>query len=121
MFFLEQIKNDSSQIELTPCNREKRKYECDGKWEQNYENGQLKSKGFMQRVKQKHLLKLLSQALERKNMALGLCMEYLSPTSKDNPVSFALPQINNALDASQAAGSILTAVKEGSLTPNGAY
>ena len=50
-------------------------------------------------------------------MALGLCMEYLSPTSKDNPVSFALPQINNALDASQAAGSILTAVKEGSLTP----
>ena len=50
-------------------------------------------------------------------MALGLCMEYLSPTSKDNPVSFALPQINNALDALQAAGSILTAVKEGSLTP----
>ena len=50
-------------------------------------------------------------------MALRLCMEYLAPTSKDNPVSFALPQINNALDASQAAGSILTAVNEGSLTP----
>ena len=39
-------------------------------------------------------------------------MEYLAPTSKDNPISFALPQINNALDASQTAGSILTAVNE---------
>ena len=45
-------------------------------------------------------------------MALRLCMEYRAPTSKDNPVSLALPQINNALDASQAAGSILKAVNE---------
>ena len=50
-------------------------------------------------------------------MALRLCMEYLAPTSKDNPISFALPQINNALDASQAAGSTLTALNQGSLTP----
>ena len=50
-------------------------------------------------------------------MALRLCMEYRAPASKDNPIWFALPQINNALDASQAAGSILTAVNEGSLTP----
>ena len=71
----------------------------------------------MSRGKQKHLLKLLSQALEGKNMALGLCIEYLALTSKDNPVSFALPQINNALDASQAAGSILIALNKGSLTP----
>ena len=28
-----------------------------------------------------------------------------------------LPPMNNALDASQAAGSVLTAVSEGSLTP----
>ena len=50
-------------------------------------------------------------------MALRLCIEYLALTSKDNPISFALPQINNALDASQAAGSILTALNKGSLTP----
>ena len=50
-------------------------------------------------------------------MALRLCMEYRAPASKDNPVWFALPQINNALDASQAAGSILTAVNERSITP----
>lgn len=50
-------------------------------------------------------------------MALRLCMEYLALTSKGNPISFALPQINNALDASKATGSILTASNEGSLTP----
>ena len=36
---------------------------------------------------------------------------------KDNPVSFALPHMNNVSDASQAAGSVLTAVSEGNLTP----
>ena len=50
-------------------------------------------------------------------MALRLCMEYLAPTSKDNPISFALPQINNTLDASKATGSILTALNAGSLNP----
>ena len=50
-------------------------------------------------------------------MALRLCMERIAPAPKDNPVSFALPQMNNALDASQAAGSVLTAVSEGNLTP----
>ena len=44
-------------------------------------------------------------------------MERIAPAPKDNPVSFALPQMNNALDASQAASSVLTAVSEGNLTP----
>ena len=50
-------------------------------------------------------------------MALRLCMERIAPAPKDNPVEFALPQMNKALDASQAAGSVLTAVSEGNLTP----
>ena len=50
-------------------------------------------------------------------MALRLCMERIAPAPKDNPVSFALPQVNDALDASQAAGNVLTAVSEGNLTP----
>ena len=33
------------------------------------------------------------------------------------PVAFSLPKMNNALDASEAAGSVLTAVSEGQLTP----
>ena len=44
-------------------------------------------------------------------------MERIAPAPKDNPVSFPLPQMCNALDASQAAGSVLTAVSEGNLTP----
>ena len=44
-------------------------------------------------------------------------MERIAPAPKDNSVSFTLPQMNNALDASQAAGSVLTAVSQGNLTP----
>ena len=59
----------------------------------------------------------ISKALEGDGLALRLCMERIAPAPKDNPVSFALPQMNNSLDASQAAGSVLTAVSEGNLTP----
>ena len=44
-------------------------------------------------------------------------MERIAPAPKDNPVSFNLPEMNNVLDAYQAAGSVLTAVSEGNLTP----
>ena len=44
-------------------------------------------------------------------------MERIAPAPKDQPVSFSLPKMNNAMDASQAAGSVLTAVSEGELTP----
>ena len=59
----------------------------------------------------------ISKALDGDSMALRLCMERIAPAPKDNTVSFALPQINNALDASQAAGSVLQAVSQGNLTP----
>ena len=44
-------------------------------------------------------------------------MDLIAPAPKDQPVSFSLPKMNNALDASKAAGSVLTAVSEGKLTP----
>ena len=59
----------------------------------------------------------IAKALDGDSMALRLCMERIAPTPKDNPVSFSLPQMNSALDASHAAGSVLTAVSEGNLTP----
>ena len=59
----------------------------------------------------------ISKALEGDSMALRLCMERIAPAPKDNSVSFALSPMNNALDASQAAGSVLTAVSEGNITP----
>ena len=59
----------------------------------------------------------ISKALDGDSMALKLCMELIAPAPTDNPVSFPLPQMNNALDASQAASSVLIAVSEGNLTP----
>ena len=59
----------------------------------------------------------ISKALEGDGLALRLCMERIAPAPKDNPVAFTIPQMNNALDASKAAGSVLTAVSEGKLTP----
>ena len=61
--------------------------------------------------------KAVTQALEGDNVALRLCMERIAPAPKDHPVSFSLPDMRNALDASEAAGSVLTAVSEGELTP----
>ena len=44
-------------------------------------------------------------------------MERIAPAPKDQPVSFNLPKMKNALDASEAARSVLTAVSEDELTP----
>ena len=59
----------------------------------------------------------VTKALEGDSVALRLCMERIAPAPKDQPVSFNLPKLNNVLDASEAAGSVLTAVSEGDLTP----
>ena len=59
----------------------------------------------------------VKKALEGDSMALRLCMERIAPAPKDQPVSFSLPKMNNSLEASEAAGSVLTAVSEGELTP----
>jgi hypothetical protein len=59
----------------------------------------------------------INKALEGDSVALRLCMERIAPAPKDQPVSFSLPKMNNALDASEAAGSVLTAVSMGELTP----
>ena len=58
----------------------------------------------------------VTKALEGDSMALRLCMERIAPTPKDQPVSFSLPTMNNSLEASEAAGSVLTAVSEVSYT-----
>ena len=44
-------------------------------------------------------------------------MERIAPAPKDKSVSFPLPDMNDAMDASKAASSVLTAVSEGELTP----
>ena len=59
----------------------------------------------------------VTKALEGDSLALRLCMERIAPAPKDRPVSFSLPKMSNAMDASKAAGSVLTAVSEGEITP----
>ena len=46
-------------------------------------------------------------------------MERIAPAPKDKLVSFYLPDMKDAMDASKAASSVLTAVSEGELTSIG--
>ena len=59
----------------------------------------------------------VTEALEGDSVALRLCMERIAPAPKDQPVSFSLAKMKNALDASEAAGSVLSAVSEGEANP----
>ena len=59
----------------------------------------------------------VTKALDGDIVALRLCLERIAPAPKDQPVSFSLPKMHNAMDASEAAGSMLTVVSEGELTP----
>ena len=59
----------------------------------------------------------ISKALEGDSVALKLCMDRIAPAPKDNTVQFSLPSMVTASDASQAAGSVLSAVSDGELTP----
>ena len=56
-------------------------------------------------------------ALAGDTTALRLCIERLAPPRRDAPVEFTLPPMENAHDAAQAAGAVLTAVSLGDLTP----
>ena len=59
----------------------------------------------------------ISKALDGDSIALRLCMDRIAPPMKDKPVSFPLPRMRDAMDASEAAGSVLRAVSDGELTP----
>jgi len=59
----------------------------------------------------------ISKALGGDSIALRLCMDRIAPPMKDKPVVFTLPKMRDAMDASQAAGSVLSAVSDGTLTP----
>ena len=59
----------------------------------------------------------ISKALDGDSIALRLCMDRIAPPMKDKPVIFPLPQMCDAMDASEAAGSVLSAVSDGTLTP----
>ena len=59
----------------------------------------------------------IKKALNGDSIALRLCMDRISPTPKDAAVTFFMSTMSDALDAAEAAGSVLRAVSEGELTP----
>jgi hypothetical protein len=60
----------------------------------------------------------VSQALQGDTGALRLALERLAPPRKDAPVTFALPRMESARDAAEAAGAVLQACAAGELTPS---
>jgi hypothetical protein len=61
--------------------------------------------------------KAIEMALAGDGAALRLCLERLLPARRDRPVSFELPKIETAADATKATGAILSAVASGEVTP----
>ena len=59
----------------------------------------------------------LTKALEGDSVALRLCMDRIAPPPKDAAVTFSMPTMSNALDASKAARSVLRAVSASEPTP----
>ena len=59
----------------------------------------------------------LTKALEGDSVALRLCMDRIAPPPKDAAVTFSMPTMSNALDAAEAARSVLRAVSAGKITP----
>jgi hypothetical protein len=56
-------------------------------------------------------------ALDGDVTALRLCLERIAAPRRDAPVAFALPALQSARDAAQAAAAVLEAVATRELTP----
>lgn len=62
------------------------------------------------------LAKIVEKAKEGDPIALRLCLERLLPARRDRPVSFDMPDIKSAADASAASSAVLTACADGTLS-----
>jgi len=61
--------------------------------------------------------KAIELAKEGDMTALRLCLERIAPPRKDTPVAFELPPMSSAQEAAIAAGAVLQAVSDGTMTP----
>lgn len=50
--------------------------------------------------------------------AARIVLDRIAPARRDNPVSFPLPKIESAADASMAMASVLSAVADGEISPS---
>lgn len=74
-----------------------------------------------------HLLEGEAEAITRKAIekakagdmtAIRLCLERLIPVRKDAPITFKLPDMNNADDSAAAMSGMLRALADGEITPS---
>ena len=61
--------------------------------------------------------KTIVAALQGDRLAMRLCLERLVPPSRQSPVKFDLPAINNVADLGRAQEAVLKALSRGRLTP----
>jgi hypothetical protein len=61
--------------------------------------------------------KAIDLALTGDISALRICLDRIMPARKDRPVTFTLPLINSARDATAAISAVLAAVAVGEITP----
>jgi hypothetical protein len=62
--------------------------------------------------------KAIEKAKSGDMTAIRLCLERLVPVRKDGPVSFNLPEMNNADDGAKAMAGVLRALADGDVTPS---
>jgi hypothetical protein len=61
--------------------------------------------------------KAVALALAGDGLALRLCLERIAPPRRDASLTFALPAMESAANAAQAAAAVLRAVANGDMTP----
>jgi hypothetical protein len=61
--------------------------------------------------------KAVELALEGDTTALRLCLERIAPPCREVPVTFEIPEMVTAADASKAMAGLLKAVADGDLVP----
>jgi hypothetical protein len=59
----------------------------------------------------------IDRALAGDTTAQRICLDRIAPTRKDAPISFDMPKVETAADASVVATAILRSVSAGELTP----
>ena len=62
--------------------------------------------------------KAIAMALAGDTVAMRLCLDRLAPPRRDRPAPFALPKLETAADAKDAAAALVQAVADGDLTPS---
>ena len=60
----------------------------------------------------------LTPTLDQRQSAATTLARKMLPDAKDSPITFAMPKVETAVDATKSIGAVLAAVAEGQITPS---